>query len=739
MTMHRAISGVAMVTGAFALAGALAVAQGAAQQQQQGQQQQGQAQGRGGQGGGRGQTRDIPPPPVGTSVIAGAVINEGSGTPVRRARVTLSGVELRGNRQTMTSDDGRFSFAGLPAGRYTMTASKAGYVDIAYGAKRAGRPGTPIQLIEGQKLDKAVIRLPKGGVVTGIVIDESGEPSPGTTVRTYRYVMRTGERTLQPAGTDTTDDRGMYRIYGLQPGEYLVSAVPRNQNLGDLRQTLQAELDAITQAIAASLGAPGAGGGGALGGGGRGGGGGGGGGGGRGGGRAGDIGQLLGGGRAGPLGDRLAQVQQQLQQTEQEQTVAYAPVYFPGTTMPSGASAVTLAVGDERVGVDFQLQLVQTAKIEGTVTSPTGTTPQGTQVSLVAIDQGTMPGIPGVGTNQTRVNPDGRFTFTGIAPGTYRLMARTPVRQQDPNATQPGQPTAPQPGGRGGFDPAQGRGRGGNGPGQIVDVLWAATDVNVAGQNLKDVALTLQPGMTVTGRVQFEGTTATVPADLTRVRVNLAPRGQQPFDMGGGSPPTQVDAAGRFTITGVVPGTYTLSANAPSGNAQGRAGGGGGGGGTATAGAARGATTQAPAANWRLKSAVAGGRDVLDFPLVIEPNHEVGGAILTFTDRTQEVSGMIQDPMGRPTADFTIIVFPSDKNYWVPLSRRIVSARPITDGRFTLQNLPPGDYRLTAVTDVEPGEWYNPDFLQQLMGASIPISLQAGEKKIQDIRVQGGM
>ena len=67
-----------------------------------------------------------------------------------------------------------------------MTASKAGYVNITYGAKRPGRPGTPIQLADGQKLEKANISLPKGSVVTGIVVDENGEPSPGTQVRVMR-------------------------------------------------------------------------------------------------------------------------------------------------------------------------------------------------------------------------------------------------------------------------------------------------------------------------------------------------------------------------------------------------------------------------------------------------------------------------------------------------------------------------------------------------------------------------
>jgi len=69
---------------------------------------------------------------------------------------------------------------------------------------------------------------------------------------------------------------------------------------------------------------------------------------------------------------------------------------------------------------------------------------------------------------------------------------------------------------------------------------------------------------------------------------------------------------------------------------------------------------------------------------------------------------------------------------------RIASSRPGTDGKFTFRNLPAGDYRLTAVTDVEPGEWFDPAFLGQLMNASIPVSLKEGDKITQDIKVAGG-
>jgi hypothetical protein len=74
----------------------------------------------------------------------------------------------------------------------------------------------------------------------------------------------------------------------------------------------------------------------------------------------------------------------------------------------------------------------------------------------------------------------------------------------------------------------------------------------------------------------------------------------------------------------------------------------------------------------------------------------------------------------------------------VPQARRIQSSRPGTDGKFTFRNLPPGDYRLTAVTDVEPGEWFDPAFLEQLLNASIPVILREGEKKVQDIKVASG-
>jgi hypothetical protein len=121
----------------------------------------------------------------------------------------------------------------------------------------------------------------------------------------------------------------------------------------------------------------------------------------------------------------------------------------------------------------------------------------------------------------------------------------------------------------------------------------------------------------------------------------------------------------------------------------------------------------------------------------VEPNQDVT-ATITFGDKTQEVSGTIQDTQGNPTSDYTIILFATDKSYWVPNARRLLTARPGTDGKFSFRNLPAGEYRLTAVTDIEPGEQFDPNFLEQLVNASIPVSVKEGEKKTQDIKVAGG-
>jgi len=646
------------------------------QAQGQGQQQQGQ-QGRGGQQPARDTAAQ--PQPTGTGGISGTVVLADAARPVRRARVTLTGGELRVARTTVSDDQGNFTFTDLPAGRFTLSASKAGYVNATYGQKKPGRPGTPIQLLDTQKLTNLKLSLPKGGVLTGAVLDENGEPTPGTQVTAFRYEMRTGEKRLTQAGNDQTDDRGVYRIYGLLPGDYVVRATPRNR-LNDLTQVVQD----VAQALGGRGGAGGPGGGGQ---GGAGQGGAGGGRGGAGGGLGQNIQQLLGGrGGGGQAATALQGIVAGL--NGDDANASYAPVYFPGTTTSSSASTIALGVSEERQGIDFQLQLVTTAAVSGTVTSPDGDT-SGVMLTLVNETEQALGG----NINTARVQPDGSFTFSNVAPGQYMLQARSSGR-------------GGRGGGRGGGANASAGAGGANGqPAAPPEMLWGQTQVNVDGHALAGLNVALQAGMKVNGKLQFEG--GAVPTDLTRVRVALSPSGTTNGPDLAQNAPAQLDATGRFTISGVAPGRYTVR-------------------------------VQGQVQTFTLKSAVTGGRDALDFPLVVKPNEDVADITLTMTTKTQELGGTLTDGQNQPATDYSVIVYSSDTQYWTPQSRRIVSVRPGTDGKFIVRSLPPGDYLMAAVTDVEPGAWFDPEFLQQLRSASARVTLAEGDKKTQDLRLGGG-
>ena len=155
-----------------------------------------------------------------------------TGTPVRRAQVRAMSMEARGGGVTSSDAEGRYEIKELPAGRYTVTATKGGFVSGQFGQRRAGEPGTPLDLSEAQTADKVNFQLSRGSVISGKIVDDGGEPVSGTMVAAMRYQFISGTRRLVPGGgegsTDRTDDQGSFRLFGLPPGDYYVSANNRN-------------------------------------------------------------------------------------------------------------------------------------------------------------------------------------------------------------------------------------------------------------------------------------------------------------------------------------------------------------------------------------------------------------------------------------------------------------------------------------------------------------------------------
>jgi hypothetical protein len=86
-------------------------------------------------------------------------------------------------------------------------------------------------------------------------------------------------------------------------------------------------------------------------------------------------------------------------------------------------------------------------------------------------------------------------------------------------------------------------------------------------------------------------------------------------------------------------------------------------------------------------------------------------------------------------------MFPADKKYWLPGSRKILTVRPDTGGQFRLGGpgptaLPPGAYLLAAVTDLERDEQFDPAFLAALVTSAIPVTLLPGDRKVQDVVIK---
>lgn len=592
------------------------------------------------------QTRDAatrPPTtaaaPTGTAVLTGTIHTD-DGKPVRRAAVRLGGSDVPGGRIAVTDDAGRFAFTSLPAGSFTVFATRASYVTTYYGSKRPGRgPALPIALAAGQRLSVAMTML-RGAAIAGIITNPFGRPAPQVTVQaTIQGVPAAPRLTEAAPNYTTTDDRGMFRIYGLPPGDYLVSANLRS-GAADARAVTDDEVQWALRQLS-----PGA--------------------------RTG-AGAVAGAAALLPPASR---------------SVVYAPVYFPGTTEPGLATKIQLSAGEDHGGITFALQFVPTARIDGTVFGPGGQGASGVSAVLLPKSVGSAASFQAMFDAGLATIPrfltslDGRFSAAGVTPGQYTVVART------------GENAAFR----------------GAGPG--AGTLWGETDVAVNGRDIPDLAVTLQPGAKVAGTIVFEGTSLAPPADPGVVRPSMSSSKWGATALG--TPTANVTPAGAFVFPSLISGPYVIKVTPPP------------------------APTGAP--RWTLKSIVAGGRDITDGTLDLRTGDDVNGVVITFTDKETEISGTLLDAAGRPTSEFSVVVFATNRAFWTAGSRRVQSVRPATNGTYRIAGLPAGEYSMVAVTDLEPAALADPGYLEQLQAAAAArITLGEGEKKKLDVRIPGG-
>jgi len=547
--------------------------------------------------------------------ISGVVVSDDAGgRPIGNASVTIQAAS-GAKRIEVTDGAGRFSFSQLSAGRYLLSASKLGYLAANYGASRPGRPGTAITIESAGLATDHLIVLVKGSAIEGLVTDATGEPAQEVRAVAYRYALssQTGERVFQQVGaSQPTDDQGHYRIFGLEPGRYLVSASwtgsPSLESNLRIRVTTDSDIQRAEQIIS---------------------------------------------------GRQLANVASSRASSAVGDSVAFAPVYYPSAFVASEASFVEIRPREDRTGVNIQLRLAPTTTVKGVTSGPDGVPLAG--VSLTILDPGPKaPNVLAAGLGSTQSDQGGHFTFRGVSPGSYTVIA---------------------------------------GVVQGSSMLWGSADIAASGGELA-TSMSLQPGVSVSGRIVLEGAS---PPMFSSIRPILVPTLSVPAR----SSPPVVSPDGTFTFASVAPGSYRLVING------------------------------GPPRGWAVQSMIVDGQDALDSPLIVREGVGLRGITITFTDQPTRLSGRMLDASGGPAPEYFLIAYAVDRRFWVPFSQRVRSVRPGVDGHFSVVGLPPGDYLISVLSDIIEGEWYDPQFLEGLSSQNpIKITLAPGESKVQDIQAK---
>jgi protocatechuate 3,4-dioxygenase beta subunit len=154
--------------------------------------------------------------------LQGTVVKEPSGEPLKKAIIELIAEnQEEGGNYTATSDqDGHFSIPEIQSGRYRMFVERTGFLEVD--EKRRRSEGLLISLAAGQELKDQTLHMLAAAVVTGRVIDEDGDAMANVEIS----VLRRKASTFEPAGSAHTDDLGEYRVGGLLPGKYYIVATP---------------------------------------------------------------------------------------------------------------------------------------------------------------------------------------------------------------------------------------------------------------------------------------------------------------------------------------------------------------------------------------------------------------------------------------------------------------------------------------------------------------------------------
>lgn len=599
-------------------------------------------------------------PAPATGLVAGRIV-DGAGAPVGAAIVAISGGGrgVAAPARVLTDDEGRYFFGELPAGSYSLTATKPGWLGGAFGRRWWGGASVPIELAADERRGSVDVTLWKSGVISGRVTDEAGEAMVHVDVRVAQTKFVAGHRQATFGLRVLTDDRGVYRLPSLSPGDYLV-VVP----VGVLSQpaTFAGTFDRTFLQTMTTIGAA------PL--------------------QIEQANVAAGGGKSlftSLLSMPFAPPADGVWQT-------YATTFYPSTPAIGTAATVRVGAGEERSGVNIAMHPTPTFPVSGRVTGADGPA-AGYAVHLVPAESADAPLFDAA---TAITDGHGDFTLLGVPNGRY--VARV-VRVPWP--TQEGMSFGA--GSAGGNTPKtismfSGGPRASGGPPALPTepLLFADQSVVVGDRAVKDVTLTLRPGIHISGRVEYEGSTAPqpTPAELRSTSIQIEPANGQQFNT---VLPGQFSVDGQFTTQSLWPGRYLIRVSAPP-------------------------------RGWAFKSTTYEGRNVAETPIDIST--DLDNVVITLTDHPTMIDGTVTADQGQSVAGSLVLLFPVEPATWVDFgrsSRRINQTPVLSTGTFRLAAPPAGEYFLVAVADQQGVEYQNPAFLAK--AAAVAERIQVREDR----------
>lgn len=637
--------------------------------------------------------QQVPPPPpapaqevvgpvFGTGAISGVVTDGSTRQPLEGALVslTVAGPTTPGARPRQRTDArGRFIFHRLPASdAYVLQVSRQGYFDTGYKAPPGVAGGSRIPLRDGEWFTNANLTMWKPAVISGRVLDERGEPVVGVAVRPITLVPVAGRMKLAAGPATTTDDRGAYRLAHLRAGRYYVHVPSVQITLPDGTAalgsggTIAAPPEPLTLLRSDDAG------------------------------RTDGLSLLLGTYPTAMPGNAA---------------LAYPMYYHPAARTLEAAEAIPVNFGDRRSNVDVTLAATSTVTISGQVVGPPEVI---AKLPVRVVPAGAEDIGAGAEAAMTTTDPLGRFTLLRVPSGSYSIIASSAQSEYLTGASggrsvMPNLPgfvsTSSSSGTIPGADGLRYNSRRSSQAGAVgrVSIVVDAEDVT-------DLSIPLQAGVTVAGHFVFDGS-ETPPPDLRfPPLIRLEPADGNlglgmPFAGASFRPGTPPPSPLPFEIQGVLPGRYLFGGGFGAGSMV-------------------------------VESIEMGGQDLMTTPLVVTGEREIRNVIVRMVSKPMSVTGRVTTTSGAIPQEAAVIVFPVDRAAWRDYgitAPRFRSAPVTATGSFLPPSgLPAGEYYAVAVRQDERYRWTDGEFLNSVVGRATRFRLAPGMPVTLDLKFDGG-